>query len=341
MVSRSVFVNVWALIITLLVADFRSFSIEALSVRAISKDGLSRDDNSTEDGHGDDGTVKLPNFFIIGAIKGGTTALRMNLRRHWNIYLPRVEVHWFDRYRNENNSVEQYGTRGNARNLYSITEHPELKDKHIVGDCTPNYAVFPYIAKEMHQQFPDAKIIMLIRNPIKRAYSHYGMYLRGARKRHPYRNLTLAGKVAEAINQTTAALATSEIVENIITCGFYGEQLEIYSSIFGRNQILVLCSEEVQKTLDYNATMEFLGVRPSATRTTKFHVASNIPDPMDAPTVELLKKYYAPYNKGLVDWLQSGPDKGTSEYHRNLLRCVRDWDSAVYDTIPAVETTRY
>jgi len=106
-------------------------------------------------------------FLGIGAQKAGTTWLCEMLRNHPDIAFPAgKEVHFWDKKRTR--GIEWY------RSLFSI---PELTGK-MCGEFTPAYSVLPIeTIRECRADFPDVKLIYLLRNPIDRAWSSARMEL--------------------------------------------------------------------------------------------------------------------------------------------------------------------
>jgi len=107
----------------------------------------------------------LPDFLIVGAMKGGTTSLGHYLDQHPHIFIPKG-AHFFDRDRNWQRGPSFY-----ARHFGAAT------GEQCIGDKTPAYSFGPRhrppIPERIASVLPDAKIIWCLRNPVARAYSHY------------------------------------------------------------------------------------------------------------------------------------------------------------------------
>ena len=117
---------------------------------------------------------KLPDFLIVGVMKGGTTSLFRYLVRHPQVLPPfRKEIKYFDC-----NYI-------NGQNWYQA--HFPLKKKFVggsklTGEATPYYIFHPQAPMRIAEALPEAKIIILLRNPIDRAYSHYQHMVRVGRE---------------------------------------------------------------------------------------------------------------------------------------------------------------
>src|SRR5262245_44057756 len=118
---------------------------------------------------------KLPNFFIVGAPKAGTTSLYEYLRRHPQVYMSPVK---------EPNYFSYADTV--AQNLYHKEKGIEQWDEyvklfeasngaHAIGEASVSYLFYPEVPRRLNEKFPDARIIIVLRNPVDRAYSHYYM----------------------------------------------------------------------------------------------------------------------------------------------------------------------
>ncbi len=106
---------------------------------------------------------KLPEFIIIGTQKGGTTSLFSYLQQHPNVMMPWLkEPHFFNTHFDK--GVEWY------RRFF-----PLKSSRKIGGGVTPCYMYHPQVAERMAALLPDVKLIVMLRNPVDRAYSGYIM----------------------------------------------------------------------------------------------------------------------------------------------------------------------
>ena len=149
----------------------------------------------------------FPDFVGIGAQKAGTTWLHRNLKAHPGIFMPRKELHYFDKKINDrSNAITRLLGKGELdsrwrsqvkRNAVQLVKRPSLRDlvwnvnfylrpyndkwyssvfepkgERVAGEITPAYSV---LSREkvahVHDLMPDAKIIFMMRNPIERAWS--------------------------------------------------------------------------------------------------------------------------------------------------------------------------
>ena len=108
---------------------------------------------------------RLPDFLGIGAQKSGTTWLYENLRQHPDLFLPdEKEVHYFDLHY--------------ERDLAKYTREFRRAGRRLAGEITPAYSILPPDRiRQVHTLMPDARLILLLRDPIERAWSHALMQL--------------------------------------------------------------------------------------------------------------------------------------------------------------------
>ena len=112
----------------------------------------------------------LPNFVVIGAMRSGSTSLYKYLQAHPDVYMPRKEIHFFDRK----------WDRGLSWYLTRFEGH---SGQTAVGEATPTYLAEPEALDRMASTIPDARLLAVLRDPVDRAYSHY--WMEHARARDP------------------------------------------------------------------------------------------------------------------------------------------------------------
>lgn len=109
---------------------------------------------------------RLPNFVFLGPDKSGSTWLHAALSRHPLVYLtPGKDLHFFDRYFDR--GLDWY-----AAQFRGAEQHHE-----IVGEIGTRYLYARRVPLRIHQTLPDARLMVCVRDPVKRAFSSY-LYLR-------------------------------------------------------------------------------------------------------------------------------------------------------------------
>src|SRR6185436_2929698 len=125
-------------------------------------------------GPGEDGqplSRLMPRFLGIGAMRAGTSWLAENLRRHPRIWIGRKELHFFDR-RLHSRLVPLLDEDREARLRYTVRFLPGTLRNKVTGEFTPRYAILdqPVIAR-IHTWMPDARLLLILREPVERAWS--------------------------------------------------------------------------------------------------------------------------------------------------------------------------
>jgi hypothetical protein len=120
--------------------------------------------------------ANLPNFLVVGAEKAGTTSLDGYLGQHPQIYMsPMKEPRYFAP---EFYTVYDQGPRVGKRSepMTAAQYHALFVDRGeqlAIGEVSPQYLYLPDCAKRIYQQLPEAKIVMILRDPVDRAFSAY------------------------------------------------------------------------------------------------------------------------------------------------------------------------
>ena len=214
--------------------------------------------------------MRTPSFFILGAPKCGTTAIAQYLSSHPAVYLSSPkEPHFFD-------ANYQKGLPAYLRTHYS-----RWNNEQIAGEATPSYLSVPYVAERIHQDVPGAKLIVILRNPIERAFSSWWMFhIRGMepldfadaiaaeekllRTMHP-----LDDPNAESLwKHHVESLHAGDTIKipTYLYNGFYARHIQRYIGLFGTHNIKVVFSHQLRDSPDeiVRDLWEFLGVDTDA-----------------------------------------------------------------------------
>lgn len=175
-----------------------------------------------------------PNFFIVGAIRSGTTSLYEYLKQISSIYMPTIKE---PNYFTASIDKKQLFTKPISSEKKYLSLFKNVKNEKAIGDASPTYLWDPKSAKLIYEKIPKAKIVIILRNPIDRAYSHYLMlYGRGVLKT-PF----------EQIISDSKKIPHDDFSGRVINAGFYSEQIKRYFEVFPKNQIKILIFEEFVK----------------------------------------------------------------------------------------------
>ena len=209
--------------------------------------------------------AKMPNTFIIGAAKSGTTSLYDYLRQHPDVFMSPVKEPCFFAY--AENPPEMVGPGDEESNresevVYTLEHYRTLftgaTTETIVGEASPVYLYDEDAPRLLREHRPDAALIVILRNPIERAYSHY-LHLRQA-GREPLRDFEAA---LDAEDERIEA--GWEWSWHYRRMGLYGQQLARYLEYFDREQLYVYRFEELTASPVRFAQSVYraLGVDPS------------------------------------------------------------------------------
>ncbi|MGL6340594.1 MAG: sulfotransferase family protein, partial [Waterburya sp.] len=131
----------------------------------------------------------MPNFLIIGAAKAGTTALHEYLQQHPQIYLtPTKETNFFAFAEQD---INFQGIGDEVLKDFSITDWKTYQAQFAgvtrekaIGEACPSYLYYPQAAIKIKQYIPDARLIVILRNPVERAYANFLHIVRDDRETH-------------------------------------------------------------------------------------------------------------------------------------------------------------
>ena len=172
-----------------------------------------------------------PNFFVVGAAKSGTTSLYQYLIQHPQIAMPSLkEPHFFGEYRPSGRKIENMDAY--------LGLFKGFEEFRAVGEASTAYLYSPSAPEEIKAAFPDAKIIIVLRNPVDRAYSLYWNHIRDCAE-----DLTFEGALDAESARMKAGWAYGF---HYVQSGMYSAQVNRYLKTFGRDKIKVFLFEELK-----------------------------------------------------------------------------------------------
>ncbi len=262
----------------------------------------------------------LPNFICIGAQKTGTTTLYHILKDHPEITVshPRKETKYF--YRDE-----EYGLGLDYYSKFFSYAPP----KKAIGEFDPDYLFFDYIPSRIVKDLgKNIKFIVLLRNPIDRAYSQYLMSVKKGFEKLSFE---------EAIQQENARLksGTREEINNFsyISRGNYDEQIERYFKYFPKENFLFINYEnEFKENLSeaIKRICVFLGIDKVDLKTDlKLNSATKV-------KYENLTKFIKNNSvSGVLSYIL--PNK---EWRKKIKRAILKWNQQQAENIPIAAELR-
>ena len=176
----------------------------------------------------------FPHFIIIGVQKGGTSSLFHYLAQHPQMALPQgKEIHYFDKNHH----------RGEA---WYKAHFPLKSAGKITGEASPYYIFHPHVPQRVKAACPHTKLIVMFRNPIDRAFSHFNMikkmgYPKGGNDFESALNYELEqyDKEAEKLKDNPDYYSFDHQIHAYLERGKYYQQLTRWFKHFDKNQFLL------------------------------------------------------------------------------------------------------
>lgn len=239
---------------------------------------------------------KLPDFLIVGAQKSGTTYLWKILKQHPDVEMSpnflsknrngkenKKEVFFFNRDENWQKGTAYY------KSLFNDNEK-------IQGESTPNYLPDTSCHKRMFELLPKARLIILLRNPVLRAYSAF-YHIKRIKTPHDHK--------VETKKSFEENFKNNNLDKNIVEFGFYIDQIENLLRYYPKDQILIIISEQMKKNPaeSFQRVCKFLEINYVEV---DFNIKTNVGEydrPMEEETKKMLRKIYEPYNQRLYNFL--------------------------------------
>ena len=204
--------------------------------------------------------IERLDFIVVGAQKSGTTALHYFLRKHPQIALPeRQELHFFDDDEIFSRPVDYDLLHRQFRPVAGSTLLRFATARQaIAGEVTPSYLYWKPAMERIWNYNRQIKLVILLRNPIDRAFAHWNM--QRFKDREPLGFL-------DALKEEPRRIAQPLTIESrrfaYVDRGFYSRQLDRVFKFFPREQVHIVKFEDFrdrkQETLD--GIFEFLGVK--------------------------------------------------------------------------------
>src|SRR5947209_4195778 len=195
--------------------------------------------------------IERLDFVLAGAQKSGTTALHYFLSKHPDITMgDQQEMHFFD-------NDAAFVSHVDYEQLHK--HYPLLAPSTIAGDCTPSYMYYEPAAERIWKYNPKIKLLIILRNPVDRAFAHWNM--QRFKGREP---LDFLDAVKEEKHRSSEIAPLQSRRFSYVDRGFYSGQLERVFKFFPRKRARILKFEEFRdkkaETLD--AIFRFLGIEP-------------------------------------------------------------------------------
>jgi hypothetical protein len=215
------------------------------------------------------GVSRVPNFFILGATKCGTTALYKYLLQHPNVYFPvNKEPQFFSNDRLYSRGMEFY-----VKRFYGSSACEQA-----LGDATPHYIYYEKTAKRIHQDLPESshRFIVILRDPVQRAYSLYWNMVHEGHEDLSFED-ALDQEALRMVRQPIDGSGTIRF--QYFDSGLYSRQLNSYFQYFDRSKFLIVFLEDLglDPTSTMNSILDFLNLERLELNLERHHNVSSVP----------------------------------------------------------------
>lgn len=250
-----------------------------------------------------------PDFLVVGAKRGGTTSLFNYLLMHPGVHglVPAV------RGKKSTDYFFKEWSRGTAwyRSHFPAAPYREIQERRlgyrpVSGEASPYYVWDPRMAERIRQVVPQVRAIMLVRDPVQRAWSHYQ-----ERRQNGVEPLSFVDALAAEGRRTDGELDRMLADPGYYSSaydwytyrarGVYLPQIQHWCTVFPREQLLVLRSEDLYADTQavFSQVCAFLGVEPWCLPTTKTFNAAAAGKDLPPEAAAELREFFAPHNAAL------------------------------------------
>ena len=237
--------------------------------------------------------VKVPNFIIIGCQRCGTTSLYTYLAQHPQILTPiKKEMDFFSWHFDR--GIDWY-----------LAHFPPMPpgEQFLTGEASPSYFDSREAPERLYSLFPEAKLIVLLRNPVDRAISQF---YRLTDLNWEARSLDrVISDEIERLNQNPEYIIGEE-PGNYLARGRYIEFIKNWRTFFPREQLLILKSEDFYAgaATTVKQVLEFLDL-PEYQLSEYQNANPGSYQPINPSVRDWLRDYFRPYNQQLEEYLST------------------------------------
>ena len=235
-------------------------------------------------------SVSRPDFIIIGTQKGGTTSLYYYLVKHPKIMPSLIK------------EIDFWSTKYHRGLGWYLAHFPPILAGQTIltGEATPSYLDSRETAGRLAQTFPQMKLIIVLRNPVDRAVSHYYQWVN---MNWEFRSLEEA-MISEIERLSGPNISYWNQPNSYIARGVYVEFLKAWLEVFPKDQILIISSETFYSNpaVSLKEIFNFLGLPDHPLKEYKKYNARSYPN-LSLSVRNLLKSYFHSHNGELEDLL--------------------------------------
>jgi Sulfotransferase domain len=241
----------------------------------------------------------LPTTVIVGAQKAGTTQLYAYLVKHPRCYgAAEKEVDYFSKH--PHRSVAWYRSRFPWRRRV-------IRKQGQVIEASPSYLPTPSALRKMQKVLPDARIVVLLRDPVSRAFSHY----QHKKTRH-VESRSFAEVVEDEIRNNPFTprwgVALGDDVQPMlgyVSRGYYALQLEALQKLYRKNRVLIIDSAKLfeDTAAVCNRVFDYCGLEDFDVEPSKVFNRGYYQETIDPLVADRLREHYRPYDAMLQELL--------------------------------------
>ncbi len=243
----------------------------------------------------------LPDFLIVGTQKGGTTSLYYYLSQHPDVVSsPRKEINYFNLCANR--------PIGEYKHYFPLRIEKSLNKRMIAGEATPDYLIYTQVPKFIKRVLPQVKVIILLRNPADRAYSHYAHNLMMKREWLSFEDALDIEEKRIGKNYLDIFSSKNDMIKNFANYsyrerGMYADQIAPFFEVFDSDNILILQSERLFKSpLEVtNECLNFLGLSKLNSINPEPQNQKQVKVEKNPNTYASLKAFYESHNERLFN----------------------------------------
>lgn len=192
---------------------------------------------------------KWPDFFIVGAPRCGTTSLYEYLRKTNGIFMSKIkEPNYFSR----KIIPDDYMFPPIREETTYLELFKKATNLQLIGESTPTYLEDPDAHSLIHDVNPNSKIIIMIREPIERTFSHY-LY---------FQSMGIEKRIFDEVIKDNEAGKDLKTGKNYLNSSLYFYPLKRYFDLFGRNNVMVIIFDDLKNNTKkiFQDVLNFLGV---------------------------------------------------------------------------------
>ncbi len=255
-----------------------------------------------------------PDFLVIGTKRGGTTSLWQMLLSHPQVMamIPAAKNLKSSQFFTEHHHRGPRWFAGHFPTSLARQRHARRHGKSVVGEASPNYLWDPRVPERVRALLPDVRIVVLLRDPVARAFSHWQERVKEGTEWLPFDEALQAeeGRLAGELDRMLADptyFSTALDFYSYRSRGEYLDQVLRWREVFGPDQVLVRRSEDFYSDPVRVAAeiADFIGLDRLPMQELHQNTSSPTDPPMSDGTYHALQAYFTPFNQKLAEILDA------------------------------------